>query len=578
MGSFIMDLKVLIIICLFGLCCGAGAPGAPWTAEETEIIYKKLRTLFKADMKNSLRQQMIQLGVDYQDYTENTNFPSAAKVLRLAFHDCVPYTAAGGAVNGCDGCLNPKGMGTDFLKRGTTEQTHMGDKTCPDVTHTDHNGLLFTADMLELVYTNPKFPKMGKGNKGWENTAVLKVSMKDSGKSRADLWHFAALVAIHYGANNNNLACNFKSPDTCGHYRYWADDCEMSLKALNSFKTGRKDCKPNHPGIQTDHGGDKIWKRDFFTKRKEIHPNLHGNGLETTKYFKDNFGLTAREGIALLEGAHSFGQFHREVSMHKYAWNRMQTRLLNNQQFRNIANEPMFKAVCKKNHPLILLGNAKGEPSNIEWQLTARRVTKNGGPFQWWKRYDMCDSRVSFLAQNEMKDIKGNHDVWQDVYDRCVKGYTGKNQINEHYGGIKCNPDCEKNQIVMETSLGADVGLYFHFESDPKTGQPYGCDGYTDDVNDWEDMDDGFMTGAKRVYPNQCKEETHAPEGEPLYKIVLDYAGDQQKWFDDFIPIIHKMSANGYKDSDLKTYDFDFESMLKYVPACKNKFTNKYPC
>ena len=131
----------------------------------------------------------------------------------------------------------------------------------------------------------------------------------------------------------------------------------MSLKALNSFKTGRKDCKPNHTGIQTDHGGDKIWKRDFFTKRKEIHPNLHGNGPETTKYFKDNFGLTAREGIALLEGAHSFGQFHREVSMHKYAWNRMQTRLLNNQQFRNIANEPMFKAVCKKNNPLILLGN-----------------------------------------------------------------------------------------------------------------------------------------------------------------------------------------------------------------------------
>ena len=103
-------------------------------------------------------------------------------------------------------------MGTDFLKRGTAEQTHMGDKTFPDVTHTDHNGLLFTADMLELVYTNPKFPKMGKGNKGWENTAVLKVSMKDSGKSRADLWHFAALVAIHYGADNNNLACQNKSP------------------------------------------------------------------------------------------------------------------------------------------------------------------------------------------------------------------------------------------------------------------------------------------------------------------------------------------------------------------------------
>ena len=29
-------------------------------------------------------------------------------------------------------------------------------------------------------------------------------------------------------------------------------------------------------------------------------------------------------------------------------------------------------------------GNAKGEPAQIKWQVNARRVTKNGGPFQWW--------------------------------------------------------------------------------------------------------------------------------------------------------------------------------------------------
>ena len=56
--------------------------------------------------------------------------------------------------------------------------------------------------------------------------------------------------------------------DTCGHYRYWADDCEYVLKALKSFKTGRKDCTPNHAGIKTDHGGDKIWKRDFFHQER----------------------------------------------------------------------------------------------------------------------------------------------------------------------------------------------------------------------------------------------------------------------------------------------------------------------
>merc|ERR1711953_1628789 len=558
--SFIMDLKVLVLICFFGLCYGAGAPGAPWTPEETEIIYRKIMHLYNDFKKNGIKAEMRKRGYDDKEYTPNTNFPSAAKVLRLAFHDCVPY-ADGKDVNGCDGCLHPGGMGTDFLQQEYNDKgmpiknsgTKMGDMKFPDVTKTDHNGLLYTADLLEVVYTDPAFPKI-KG-------VVLEKSMKESGKSRADLWHFAALVAIHYGANNNNLACNFKSPDTCGHYRYWADDCEMSLKALNSFKTGRKDCTPNHPGITTSMTGDEVVERDFFTKREEIHPNLHANGVETTEYFKDNFGFTARESIALLEGAHSFGKFHREVSMHKYAWNRMQDRLLNNQQFRNIANEPMFKAVCHKAEPLLLIGNAKGEPATIEWQVNARRVTVSGGPFQWWKRYQMCDSHVKGIEKSAL-------------YEKCLKDYPG---TNSKYGGKKCAPGCEKPEIVMETSLAADVGLYYHFESDPKTGQPYGCDGFKDDINDWQDGK-GFMTGSKMTYPHKCKEETHAPEGEPLYKIVEDYSANQQKWFDDFIPIVHKMSANGYKDSDLKTYDFNFESMLSYVPACKNKFTNKYPC
>ena len=103
-------------------------------------------------------------------------------------------------------------MGTDFLQQEYNDKgmpiknsgTKMGDMKFPDVTKTDHNGLLYTADLLEVVYTDPAFPKI-KG-------VVLENSMKESGKSRADLWHFAALVAIHYGANNNNLACNFKSP------------------------------------------------------------------------------------------------------------------------------------------------------------------------------------------------------------------------------------------------------------------------------------------------------------------------------------------------------------------------------
>ena len=88
-----------------------------------------------------------------------------------------------------------------------------------------------------------------------------------------------------------------QSLDTCGHGRKYETDCEIDLNALTSFKTGRKDCTP-----------DSSLTRPFYTTKDEIHPNLHGNGPATVGYFKQHFGITAREAAALVEGAHSFGK------------------------------------------------------------------------------------------------------------------------------------------------------------------------------------------------------------------------------------------------------------------------------
>ena len=57
------------------------------------------------------------------------------------------------------------------------------------------------------------------------------------------------------------------------------------------FRTGRKDCRP---------GPDSA--RPFLTTRAEKHPNSHTNGRATVDFYKTNFGLTAREGIALTGG------------------------------------------------------------------------------------------------------------------------------------------------------------------------------------------------------------------------------------------------------------------------------------
>ena len=178
--------------CLFLLALSTPcySQGAPWTEEETLIIFKKIHRIFEKPGQMINKYKQIHGGLP--NYPPQTN-PNAPKMLRLAFHDCLPYTD--GETTGCDGCLNLGGMMTDMLE---TFDTGKQEFNGPDVNRTDNNGLMFTADILEEIFTNKDYPN---------NLESLPVSMKESGKSRADLWAFAGLVAAEWGIENNNLAC-----------------------------------------------------------------------------------------------------------------------------------------------------------------------------------------------------------------------------------------------------------------------------------------------------------------------------------------------------------------------------------
>jgi hypothetical protein len=96
--------------------------------------------------------------------------PITPKLLRLGFHDCLKYTDGSG---GCDGCLNFKNMFHRF---------EGGTMSLPDsdfMAGGDNNDLAIYGDILEKLYTDPAYPP---------NSAILDVSLKESGKSRADLW------------------------------------------------------------------------------------------------------------------------------------------------------------------------------------------------------------------------------------------------------------------------------------------------------------------------------------------------------------------------------------------------------
>ena len=117
----------------------------------------------------------------------------APRVLRLGFHDCLKYTDGTG---GCDGCLNWKGMNvkhTPILDLG---------KEKANIDSTDNNGLSWPLIQLEKVYKDPTYPT---------GAPSLEQSLFNTGKSRADLWAFAAIVAVEYGIQTTNIIENLYS-------------------------------------------------------------------------------------------------------------------------------------------------------------------------------------------------------------------------------------------------------------------------------------------------------------------------------------------------------------------------------
>ena len=45
-----------------------------------------------------------------------------------------------------------------------------------------------------------------------------------------------------------------------------------------------------------------------------------------------------------------------------------------------------------------------------------------------------------------------------------------------------------------------------------------------------------------------CDKNDYAPEGEPTYQIVEEYAEDHDVWAADFLEAWQRMQANGYQD------------------------------
>ena len=70
------------------------------------------------------------------------------------------------------------------------------------------------------------------------------------------------------------------------------------------------------------------------------------------------------------------------------------------------------------------------------------------------------------------------------MYNMCPKKLLNVNsKCTQGVEEGQCQPECVKWKQIMETSLPADTGFYYKFESDPVTGKPSGCPALDGDWN-----------------------------------------------------------------------------------------------
>lgn len=164
--------------------------------------------------------------------------------MRLGFHGCLREEYGTG---GCDGCLWAESISRLYLDYWAQRLVPLSGSGAPN----SNNGLKAVTDVMEELYTNSSFP---------DRTPVLNKSLFASGKSRSDLWSFAAGVAVEWAIGANNMVCTnpeFEWPQAHGDSLetngYWGQhcvqkkgkaDCKILLQNRIKFKTGRQDCVP----------------------------------------------------------------------------------------------------------------------------------------------------------------------------------------------------------------------------------------------------------------------------------------------------------------------------------------------
>eukprot|EP00928_Gymnodinium_smaydae_P062334 TRINITY_DN4622_c0_g1_i1.p1 TRINITY_DN4622_c0_g1~~TRINITY_DN4622_c0_g1_i1.p1 ORF type:complete len:705 (+),score=41.86 TRINITY_DN4622_c0_g1_i1:72-2186(+) len=508
--------------------------------------------------------------------------PSWPKVLRLGFHDCMKYTDRTG---GCDGCLNFKNMFLRFIR-----PTRRGQMTRP--THpAGHNAnLAFLGDLLEMIYTDPKFPP-NTPVYGQSDSRPDGLSMKDSGKSRADLWAFATLVATQQGFLKNNEKClqNETYYSTLGAS---APSCRIQLQRDIQFRSGRVDCSsddkpvpwqcaesckpreedkrvaPNcregfiscihysscdrsecrgcdycQPAIDGSHK-----PRAFETTKSELAPNPDFGSEQLADFFQKELGFSKRQTVTIM-GAHSYGRVNGEVSGgYRYDWVHKQTDVLNNVYYTLLTLQPgkHFESGSRHrvNFNAASVGGVNGEMAKTRFQLHQDGKELGGGHFQWSHQYLRCPFCVDGV------NLDRHQHIWGKPKDRCCDLCSKATKAELVREGrpfvykLEGLTDDEKAEFtshrclqwvsVHETELTADIALHKKIQTE-QGGWPLDSNG------------NRIRHFGKLITDHELNDLKDDDDDLNMHQIVELYAREPNTWANAFVQTVENMLETGRK-------------------------------
>ena len=459
----------------------------------------------------------------------------APKAVRLGFHDCLKYADGTG---GCDGCLNWKGVGVRNVPDWES-------KSAPNVGVTDNNGLKRIVEELEKIYNATNYP--------W-NSPVLGESLRESGKSRADLWAYASMVGVEYGIEMNNIACRNRTDNkvlqrTCVHNPN-TEECFVRPPRPFRFQSGRADC--------TDFEGTN---NTYQTTAPENHPSSLGNGRTTVEFFKEDFNFTGRETAAIM-GAHTFGKPHFDVSLFPYTWTSSGVNIFNNDFYKTMTGQDRWFFDDDTCNPV---GDAYGNKPKSRWMAHARMVTQRGGPVFW--------IHESLACSNPFNPNTYNSTFESACIAEAGPGMTCRADPRSSNGtDMDINGGCEKYRFISgidEIALNSDIGLYREFEVDD--GILHGCPGlehFNASMTNGSHVVWSMLPGVGRAEPLCEKQRLTEPAGStPLFQVMEEFANSQTALITDYMLAHEKMVHNGYTTGSLNMAPDHFTNVSCPLPV-----------